>query len=92
MSTPAHDPGNVVTAAPYQPAPAARWWKLDGVERDQALARLRAWVEQVYRPGYPALAEQMYLEPPAASTPTQLAVSHRRSAPRHRFSLHTQPG
>jgi hypothetical protein len=37
---------------PYQPAAAARWWKLDGAERDQALARLRAWVEQVYRPGY----------------------------------------
>jgi hypothetical protein len=37
---------------PYQPVPAARWWKLDGAERDQALARLRAWVEQVYRPGY----------------------------------------
>lgn len=36
----------------YQPAPAPRWWKLDGQERDQALARLRAWVEQVYRPSY----------------------------------------
>jgi hypothetical protein len=35
-----------------QPAPAPRWWKLDGQERDHALARLRAWVEQVYRPSY----------------------------------------
>jgi hypothetical protein len=41
---------------PYQPAPAARWWKVDGAERDQALARLRAWVDQVYRPGYGHLA------------------------------------
>jgi hypothetical protein len=44
---------------PYQPAPAARWWKLDGAERDQALARLRAWVEQVYRPGYGHLASAL---------------------------------
>jgi hypothetical protein len=29
-----------------------RWWKLRGDEREEALARLRAWVEQVYRPGY----------------------------------------
>jgi hypothetical protein len=36
----------------YQPMSAPRWWKLDGQERDQALARLRAWVEQVYRPSY----------------------------------------
>jgi hypothetical protein len=36
----------------YRPVPAPRWWKLDGTERDEALARLRAWVEQVYRPGY----------------------------------------
>ena len=35
-----------------QPARAPRWWKLEGDEREVALARLRAWVEQVYRPGY----------------------------------------
>jgi hypothetical protein len=40
----------------YQPAPTARWWKLTGDERDQALARLRAWVEQIYRPGFGHLA------------------------------------
>jgi hypothetical protein len=40
----------------YGPAPAARWWKLDGDEREQAIIRLRAWVEQVYRPGYGHLA------------------------------------
>jgi hypothetical protein len=36
----------------YQPVPAPRWWALEGAERQEALARLRAWVEQVYRPGY----------------------------------------
>jgi hypothetical protein len=41
---------------PYRPVPAPRWWKLVGAERDQALARLCAWVEQVYRPGYGHLA------------------------------------
>jgi hypothetical protein len=40
----------------YRPVPAPRWWKLTGDEREQGLARLRAWVEQVYRPGYGHLA------------------------------------
>ena len=40
----------------YQPAPTTEWWKLTGNERDQALARLRAWVEQIYRPGFGHLA------------------------------------
>lgn len=40
----------------YRPAAAPRWWKSSGEERDQAAARLRAWVEQVYRPGYGQLA------------------------------------
>ena len=40
----------------YRPPPAPRWWKLSGDERVAALARLRAWVEQVYRPGYGHLA------------------------------------
>ena len=40
----------------YQPAPEPRWWKLDGTQREEALNRLRAWVEQVYRPGYGHLA------------------------------------
>ena len=47
-----HDEGGEA----YQPEPAPRWWKLEGAERDQALDRLRAWVEQVYRPGYGHLA------------------------------------
>jgi hypothetical protein len=39
-----------------QPAPAPRWWRLNGAERDEAVSRLRAWVEQIYRPGYGHLA------------------------------------
>ena len=49
---PAADPGAEV----YQPAPAPRWWKLSGPARDDAIGRLRGWVEQVYRPGYGQLA------------------------------------
>jgi hypothetical protein len=46
-------------AAGYQPIPAPRWWRLQGRERAEALARLRAWVETVFRPGYGHLAEQV---------------------------------
>jgi len=40
----------------YQPVPPPRWWKLSGPERETALDRLRAWVEQIYQPGYGQLA------------------------------------
>jgi hypothetical protein len=40
----------------YQPVPAPRWWKLTGTEREAAVDRLRAWVEQIYRPNYGRLA------------------------------------
>ena len=40
----------------YMPPPARRWWKLAGEDRENAIAALRAWVEQVYRPGYGHLA------------------------------------
>jgi hypothetical protein len=40
----------------YQPIQAPRWWQLAGEERDQAIARLRAWVEQIFAPGYGHLA------------------------------------
>ena len=36
----------------YYPGPAPAWWKLAAADRAEPLARLRAWVEQVYRPGY----------------------------------------
>jgi hypothetical protein len=40
----------------YQPGPAIRWWTLAAADRREPIARLRAWVEQVYRPGYGHLA------------------------------------
>jgi hypothetical protein len=40
----------------YRPEPAPAWWKLTGDDRLEPLTRLRAWVEQVYRPGYGHLA------------------------------------
>jgi hypothetical protein len=43
----------------YQPSAAPRFWKLDGPARDAAIGRLRAWVEQVYRPGYGHLAASL---------------------------------
>jgi hypothetical protein len=43
-------------AGVYRPPPAPRWWKLAGQAREEALAKLAGWVEQVYRPGYGQLA------------------------------------
>lgn len=43
----------------YQSGLAPRWWALDGQERSEALMRLRAWVDQVYRPGYGHLAQAL---------------------------------
>ncbi len=40
----------------YQPGPAPAWWQLSTADRHEPAARLRAWVEQVYRPGYGHLA------------------------------------
>lgn len=40
----------------YQPQPSRRWWKLEGPEREASIAALRAWVEQIYLPGYGYLA------------------------------------
>jgi hypothetical protein len=47
----APDPGG------YHPDPAPAWWKLATAERREPIARLHAWVEQVYRPGYGHLAD-----------------------------------
>ena len=44
------DPGG------YQPGPAPCWWQLTAEGRGEPVARLRAWVDQVYRPGYGHLA------------------------------------
>jgi hypothetical protein len=40
----------------YHPEPAPEWWNLPADRRAEPTARLRAWVEQVYRPGYGHLA------------------------------------
>ena len=40
----------------YQPVPPPRWWRLGDRERDTMTGRLRAWVEQIYRPGYGQIA------------------------------------
>ena len=38
------------------PEPAPAWWELPADGRAEPIAQLRAWVEQVYRPGYGHLA------------------------------------
>jgi hypothetical protein len=43
----------------YEPGVAPPWWKLTHAERREPVAQLRAWVEQVYRPGYGHLAATM---------------------------------
>jgi len=43
----------------YKPIPAPRWWQLEGSERADAITRLRAWTETVFRPGYGHLARQV---------------------------------
>jgi hypothetical protein len=40
----------------YRPNASSAWWKLAAVDRQEPTARLHAWVEQVYRPGYGHLA------------------------------------
>ncbi len=40
----------------YHPDPAPAWWKLAAADRQEPITQLRAWVEQVYRPGYGHLA------------------------------------
>jgi hypothetical protein len=50
LTGPADDGGG------QQPGPSPAWWKLTGADRQGAAAPLRAWVTQVYRPGYGHLA------------------------------------
>ncbi len=52
---PEDDPGGC------QPGPAPAWWQLSPADRREPVARLRAWVEQVYRPGYGHLAATLGL-------------------------------
>jgi hypothetical protein len=43
----------------YRPIPPPRWWSLTADERAAAVARLRAWVEQIYLPGYGRIAAML---------------------------------
>jgi hypothetical protein len=43
----------------YRPIPPPRWWNLTGDEREAAIARLRAWVEQIFRPSYGRLSAML---------------------------------
>jgi hypothetical protein len=43
-------------AGRHQPEQAPAWWQLTGTDRQDAAAGLRAWVGNVYRPGYGHLA------------------------------------
>ena len=49
------DPARTTPAATSPTRPRA-WWQLSPEDRQQPVARLRAWVDQVYRPGYGHLA------------------------------------
>ena len=40
----------------YRPSQSPAWWKLAAADRGDPIARLHAWVEQVYRPCYGHLA------------------------------------
>ena len=43
----------------YGPVAAPRFWLIEGDERAAAIARLAAWVEQVFRPCYGHLASSL---------------------------------
>ena len=49
-------PGPADEDSAYLPDPAPCWWQLSPDDRQPPVARLRAWVDQVYRPGYGHLA------------------------------------
>lgn len=46
------DPGQGGSEPGYQPAPQLRWHELDDTGRAEVLARIREWVETVYRPQF----------------------------------------
>ena len=45
----------------YNPAPSVAWWASNFSDQDRAkaLARLRSWVERIYRPHYGHLAAKL---------------------------------
>jgi hypothetical protein len=44
---------------PYQPVPTVPWWQLDDRARAIPLARLRHWIDEVFRPSYGHLAARL---------------------------------
>ncbi len=52
-------PADADATSAYQPSPSPRFWKLRGEARADAIARLRAWVENVYQPGYGQVAASL---------------------------------
>jgi hypothetical protein len=52
-------PGDDSGERTYQPSSPPRFWNLDGQAREDAIARLRAWVEHIYQPGYGQLAASL---------------------------------
>ena len=62
----------------YRPGPAPTWWKLAADGRHEPVARLRAWVEQVYRPGYGHLAASLGLL--GSARPVPVRARHRSRA------------
>jgi hypothetical protein len=43
----------------YQPADTVRWWNLQDADKKAAIARIRDWVEHIYRPHYGYLAAEL---------------------------------
>lgn len=46
-------------AEEYEPAPTRRWWSLEGDARKRAVAEIRLWVEEIFRPGFGHLAAML---------------------------------
>lgn len=51
---PAEEPGER-----YRPIPTVQWWALPEQDRDKALARIRGWITEIYRPFYGHLAGRL---------------------------------
>jgi hypothetical protein len=59
MRLDALDPADGQETVLYLPGPTPPFWRLDPSEREAPIARLRDWVDQVYRPGYGHLADTL---------------------------------
>ena len=50
------DPADGQETILYTPSASPRFWQLSGADREETIAKLRGWVDQIYRPGYGQLA------------------------------------